>query len=394
MLLTLYEVPTYVCTCEAEGVSDMSTGTYCPGPSPPPVVLVITDHLATASQRITELHARGPTSLGMPASHDDVTQYIGPQPRHASVGSSSSAAAGSDAPLARSPKPRPMSSEPPDEDAPNTSGAQGRHVVDVEESGDLVLDVTFETSRAVLNKSRSPLTSAGRPPKLRPPAPRPSTKVAYRVSIAALKGTSRYFAHLFSNPHFSEARLVADTHHGLVARRIKPSDADARDLPFVALVDDDEATQAADREPVFEDMLRILHRKPIKTAKVAMPFAVTLAIIADRFDCVDAVARELNVQHKFKWPVISSRPLAVDDRRRMADVEQTMRQKVLVSWLLGQPMRLQQASRELILRGSSLWSAFHEADASVGRTAAWWDLPQGLERESNSRFSRRSTDGC
>ncbi|KAM4059871.1 protein related to hydroxyproline-rich glycoprotein [Hirsutella rhossiliensis] len=278
-----------------------------------------------------------------------------------------------------------MSPEPPllaGEDASQTTSRQQGHVVEVDESGDIVLDVTFETSHAVLKKSRKALPPADRTLKPRPPA---TTKVAYRVRIAALKGNSRYFAHLFSNPQFSEARLVAETHDGLMARGVNPSEAGARDLPFIALVDDDEATQAAGRELVFEDMLRILHRKPIKTAKVVMPYAVTLAIVADRFDCVDTVARTLNGHHKFKWPIINSRPLTIDDRGRMAEVEQTMRQKVLVSWLLGQPLRLQQATRELIVRGSSLWSAFHDADANTERAAAWWNLPQGLERELQHR---------
>ncbi|EQL01574.1 protein related to hydroxyproline-rich glycoprotein [Ophiocordyceps sinensis CO18] len=266
-----------------------------------------------------------------------------------------------------------MSSEPP---LPADRDASGGHVVEVDEAGDIVLDVTFETSPAVLNKSRKALPPADRTLNSRPKAPKPTIKVAYRVSISALKGTSRYFAHLFSNPQFSEARLVAETHNGLVARGVKPSAAGARDLPFIALVDDDEATQAAGREIVFEDMLRILHRRPIKTAKVVMSYAVTLAIVADRFDCVDTVARILNGHHKFKWPQTSN---------KLCGKRCSSPQKVLVSGLLGQPLRLRQATRELIVRGSSLWSAYNEAEADAERTAAWWSLPQGLERELKHR---------
>ncbi|PHH87909.1 hypothetical protein CDD83_8251 [Cordyceps sp. RAO-2017] len=119
-----------------------------------------------------------------------------------------------------------------------------------------------------------------------------------------------------------------------------------------------------------------------------MPYAVTLAIVADRFDCVPAVARELNGRYKFKWPLTSGRPYAG------ADVEQLLRQKVLVSWLLAHPLRMQQATRELIVRGSSLWGVFREADdddddgrgpSAADRAAAWWNLPEGLEHELQYR---------
>lgn len=273
-----------------------------------------------------------------------------------------------------------MSPDPPPlagRDVPNSPGSHGRHVVDVGEAGDIVLEVTFETSPALVFKTRKALSRGD--DALGNHLLLPTIRVAYRVSMAALTGTSPFFARLLSNPQFSEARLMVETHRGLVAEGVEPSEASAGALPFVALVDD-EATQAAGREVVFEDMLWILHRSPIKTAKVGMPYAATLVITADRVDCVDAVSRTLNRHHRFKWPVSRSRSLAADDERRMADVEQATRQKVLVSWLLRQPLRLQQATRELV-GGSRLLSTFDEAEPGVGRTASWWNLPQGLERK-------------
>jgi hypothetical protein len=62
-------------------------------------------------------------------------------------------------------------------------------------------------------------------------------------------------------------------------------------------------------------------------------------------------------------------------------VEETLRQKILVSWLLDQPLKMQVTTRELIMYGSRRWSAlFHEEDeASIAAT--WWDLPDDLESE-------------
>lgn len=270
-------------------------------------------------------------------------------------------------------------------DAPESPQDDDPEVVEVAADGDVVLDVTFETSPETLRKSRkAALAASGGKPNPQPSPPgalKPTVRVAYRVSVAVLKRHSQYFSNLVSSPRFREAKLIADTHKKLLARGVKPAEADARDLPFIAIVDDDQATQAAGREHIFEDMLLIAHQKPPKTAKVVLSYAVTMAILADRFDCVGAVARALNRELKFKWPLTSNRPF-FDDRGRMTDVENVLRQKVLSSWLLGQPMRLHQSTRELILRGSSLWSVFHD-DAEADMTAAWWNLPEGIERKSS-----------
>lgn len=271
-----------------------------------------------------------------------------------------------------------------DGDASENASSDDPGVVTVAKDGDIVLEVTFETSPATLKKNRQAAALAvnGRlsATTTRPPAmtPKPATtlKVAYRVSVQSLSRHSRYFENLFSNHQFREARLIADAHAKLSLTGIKPAKADVRDLPVVTVVDDDQATEAAGRELAFEDMLSVIHEQPARNAKPLMSYALTMAIIADRFDCVAVVARALNHELKFKWPMTSNRPF-IDDAGHHTQVEQVLRQKVLVSWLLGQAMRLQQSTRELIMRGSRLWSAFHEADSRM--SAAWWNLPEGLE---------------
>jgi len=70
--------------------------------------------------------------------------------------------------------------------------------------------------------------------------------------------------------------------------------------------------------------------------------------------------------------------------------EETLRQKILVSWLLNQPLKFHASTRELILYGSCNWTTAiasddPPADATGPNTAtsaaAWWDLPDGLEAE-------------
>lgn len=279
----------------------------------------------------------------------------------------------------------------PDADRPKLEGSSSILsneeviVVDVNPKGDIVLDVTFETSPDTLRKGRKAALAAARragPSSLSGVTPpqgyKPMVKVAYRVSLDALKNHSKYFSSLLSNTQFSEARLIASVQDELRRRGISLLDANADDLPWVSITDDDEATKAVGREHVFEDMLRIIHQLPPKVTRVDMTYVTTLVVTADRFDTVAAVSHCLNSELKFKPPTTSNRPLR-DDTGRPTDVERVLRQKVLVSWLLGQPRQLHNASRELMMRGSSHWSTFQDSDADI--TAAWWTLPDGLERE-------------
>lgn len=271
--------------------------------------------------------------------------------------------------------------------ADGTDREHGSGAVAVDPRGDVVLDTTFHTSPETLRKARRAALAASRragPSAPPPPDLKAQVRVAYRVSLECLRGQSGYFARLLSDTQFGEARLVADAHSELARGGLDPATAHAGQLPWVAISDDDEATRAAGRERVFEDMLRILHRQPPATARPTMSYVTTLVLTADRFDCVAAVSRCASTALKFKWPVTTGRPMR-DDAGRPTDVEQVLRQKVLVSWLLNQPMRLHNSTRELILRGSRRWSLFEDAnaDADDGTTtaAAWWTLPDGLEGE-------------
>lgn len=252
--------------------------------------------------------------------------------------------------------------------------------------GDVILAVTFETSEATLRRARkwAPRKSSGTSAAAEPSIVlKPRFTVAYRVSLNALTKQSKYFANLLGNSAFKEAQLIAETYASLSRQGIKPADAEAADLPVIRVTDDDDATRAAGREVLFEDMLRLMHQMPIKnSALVNMPYATTLAILADRFDCTSRVSRAF-ADIRFKWPVTSNRPY-VDEAGRATEVERVLRQKVLTAWLLNQPMQLHQASRELLMRGSRFWGPSAEEHNMTG---AWWNLPEGIE----GTFSKTSS---
>lgn len=258
--------------------------------------------------------------------------------------------------------------------------------MDVSEPGDVVLHVKFLASADTVRSARRAYQAAIRKPgapKIAEPNLKPEFLVAYRVDLSVLRQHSKYFDNLLGNTQFAEAKLVQDTLDGIKGRQLRPEDVDASLLPWISITDDDEATRSIGREKVFEDMLRILHGKPVKTGAslINMLHVTTLAILADRFDCQAPVSRYLAHKLKFKWPMTSNKPLRADGSQASLATEQVLRQKILASWLLEQPPRLQHSTREIIMRGSSRWSALVPLE-DLPHSEAWWDLPDGLEGRS------------
>ncbi|TDZ28332.1 hypothetical protein CTRI78_v012037 [Colletotrichum trifolii] len=133
-------------------------------------------------------------------------------------------------------------------------------VVLVADDGDVILNITFETSRetiAVARKTQHPAdkktAESGKPQ----PDPSPRMNVAYRVKLYDLKKHSKYFANLLGNRQFSEAAHVEAALARLRAAEFRMDKVDVSDLPWVNIVDDDESTRSVGREKVFEDLMRI-----------------------------------------------------------------------------------------------------------------------------------------
>jgi hypothetical protein len=250
------------------------------------------------------------------------------------------------------------------------------NVIDILPGGDVVLDVTFTTSKETL-KSAKKLSQPGAGRTAVRPMLSARIRVGYRVHLAVLKRQSKYFNNLLGDSRFQEAKSIEAAFQNLSLRNIKPADADPNDLPWIRIADDDEATRSAGREDVFGDLLRILHGVYLAIKVPTMAYVTLLAVLADRFDCPSPVSRCLSMKMKFKWPTTQTKlPQGEDGIQLSRAAEETLRQKILVSWLLDQPMKMHMATRELILYGSSRWSAYPENDSN---DATWWDLQYGLE---------------
>ncbi|KAK3344122.1 hypothetical protein B0T25DRAFT_318486 [Lasiosphaeria hispida] len=267
---------------------------------------------------------------------------------------------------------------------PVSSSGLGFDVVDIASDGDVLLDVTFETSKETL-KTAKKATKPRPGQQVAPIILKSKFRLAYRVQLSVLKQQSKYFSNLLDDPRFSEARLIAAAFDRLSLRNVTPSEAAAEDLPLVKIQDDDEATLSAGREAVFGDLLRILHGNAPVTKPVTMQYLATLAVLADRFDCTKPVSKSLNASLKFKWLPTQTRLSREEGEPCLTlAAEETLRQKILVSWLLDQPLKMHAATREIIIFGSRKWAEFPDEEVE-GCSSIWWNLPDDLEGELQYR---------
>lgn len=270
-------------------------------------------------------------------------------------------------------------------------------IVKIASKGDVVLRVTFLTSKEAIRAAKRSLQPrpGQRPPasatqQQQQPVPLQSPKVtySYRADLGVLKKHSEYFRALLDEAGpFTEARQVAHALEALTLRGVKPADVDdVEELPTVEITDDDDATRSAHRHSVFADLLRILHGAQATTKPPTMLYVVTLAVLADRFDCVTPVSRYLSSELKFKWPASKIKAGGRDDENGIGgprlENEEVLRQRILAAWLLDQPLKLHAATRELIMYGSKRWiqaSADQDDDGYEETLPSWWDLPDDLE---------------
>lgn len=98
--------------------------------------------------------------------------------------------------------------------------------------------------------------------------------------------------------------------------------------------------------------------------------------MADRYDCLAAVSAYMStVFIRFKYPQF----IRLDKANNAPDIksdEEKLRQKCLIFYHTNQYQKFTEATKELVLRGSIHWNAYHE---NRGLPAAWWDLPEGIE---------------
>ncbi|KAK3314762.1 hypothetical protein B0H66DRAFT_321457 [Apodospora peruviana] len=268
-------------------------------------------------------------------------------------------------------------------------------LVTIVPDGDIILDVTFETSKKTLKAARAARAARkvtkGKPnPDASLPPLKPTLRVQYRVYSSVLREVSKYFRALLGFDSYAEGKTIETAFKELSLQGTNPSEAATKDLPHIAIHVDDKESQSANQQVVFEDIMDILHGIALPSAPVTMHFLATMGVLADRFDCLEPVMKGFKSELKFKsfkWPATQTRLSRYEDGEVLtAEAEGVLRQKIYVAWLFNQPLKFEKSTAELILYGSRRWSALGEDDETDSSyTAPWWQLPDNIETELQER---------
>ena len=194
---------------------------------------------------------------------------------------------------------------------------------------------------------------------------------SFRVSSAALKANSKYFLRILEPGPFGEATKISEQHKRILDRYGNITVAPTNELPVLEIQDLGRISVKS-VTALLTDFLHILHAKDTQTSLPVANLA-NLAIVADRFDALDAVKEY--VQHKRMIQAIDGR---TSQKLESGLSEEKIRQRLLVGTLLDQSPWVEKYSARLIIKG---WLA-KDVDIS---TALWWDLPSRIEEELEHR---------
>ncbi|KAJ4333996.1 hypothetical protein N0V95_009284 [Ascochyta clinopodiicola] len=219
-------------------------------------------------------------------------------------------------------------------------------------SGDLILDVSQEEG---------------------------SQQYSYRVDSRTLQQNSRYFENLLSD-RFSEGQKLAAALKDLkLAGHATLEDVPAESLSRITIIHAGRIaiTKASSIRYLVADFLRAIHGLDLAVSNPPVANIANLAVVADRFDAVECVARYV---HRKKF--LQSTEAKSKGRASPALTEERVRQKLLIGLLLDHPTWVIRYSKHLIMRDSVQWRPDIEEDHTK---ALWWDIPNGVEDEMIQR---------
>ena len=219
-------------------------------------------------------------------------------------------------------------------------------------SGDLILDVSQEEG---------------------------SQQCSYRVDSRILQQNSRYFENLLSE-RFSEGQKLATALKDLnLAGHASLEQTPTKSLPRIPIVNAGRIaiSKASSIRNLVADFLRAIHGLDIAIPNPPVANIANLAVVADRFDAVNCVAKYVQRKKFLQLTEAKAR-----GRASPALTEERARQKLLIGLLLDHPPWVTRYSKHLIMRDSVQW----QPDAVEDHTRAlWWDIPNGVEDEMIQR---------
>lgn len=194
----------------------------------------------------------------------------------------------------------------------------------------------------------------------------------FRVSAAALKAKSKYFERLLQAGRFGEGQHIISQHDELLKKFKDLALVPYEELPVIRIQELGRISAVKSIKPLLTDFLLILHDQDTQATPPVSNLA-NLAIVADRFDALDAV--KTHVRRKKVIRALDGKTLPKHDT---AMPEERVRQRVLVGLMLDYPPWVDKYSVRLINKG---WVG-QECDLD---DPLWWDLPNRVEEELLAR---------
>lgn len=197
----------------------------------------------------------------------------------------------------------------------------------------------------------------------------PSTTFhSFRVSTTALKAKSKYFERLLEAGRFGEGQQIASQHEELLKKFQGLALVPSEELPVVRIQELGRISAVKSIRPLLTDFLLILHDQDTQATPPVSNLA-NLAIVADRFDALDAVKT-----HVRRKKVIRALDAKTQPKQDAGLSEERVRQRLLVALMLDYPPWVDKYSVRLISKG---WVG-QECDIE---DPLWWDLPNRIEEE-------------
>jgi hypothetical protein len=225
-----------------------------------------------------------------------------------------------------------------------------------------------------------------------PDALEPASKTLYRVSVSFLRRASQYFDRLLDPDKFEEGARVKKAHEQLEREHggLDTSKLEHTSLPIVDIQDVDPNIPRRGSGPNFSQQdvvttfFRIIHGKTWLQASVSIPHLACVAVLADRFDAIAAFREGVR---KTTWIDIFRKSF----NKLPEATEELLRQKLMLAIFLKEYRIWSSLSAKLITQGSSRWEE-GEDNKSHDENGLWWDLPCGVEGQSNITFESALTN--
>ena len=203
----------------------------------------------------------------------------------------------------------------------------------------------------------------------------------YRCSRSVLRKASGYFNVLLDPVKFNEGIAIESRLQDLKRQYNDSASIPASELPKAVVADvGDLPRGCASTATVVALFFHILHDSsttwPVLRAESVNLIAL-LSIVADRFACLDAIAKYL-IRNRLRTALLKDRKSATPHKRELEN-----RQKLLAGLYFQFPDWVYQCSAALIVEGTtrqtSICSESSEDGDQDGEDALWWRLPGRVE---------------